>query len=600
MSIPLIKKQIINIFLLVLLTGCGSRIMPKSNFLEDSKISPSKLEFFRDSIQFEVSGIIPIESVMSPKNPQVSLHFVSRENSMDLGKFPLTKNFEAYRYSKSFKIAYEPWMEFATMELHFNQGEKQTTQPQERKGLTKGVITTPLLAKIGKVYADEPIPDVGLYIPTGVATIDQSRAQTFEILFLTGSAEINLTNSNNEQLKRLQTFITENPSIKKIRITGIQSPESGEGKSSALGNSRAKTVYEYLKNSGMILRDSTTEVKSRWKDWFDLRLLLRDYDKISTQRKDQYYDVLLSGSDFISQSDQLKRISGFDQVSRDLYPRLRVAKIEIEAKPTTGLNQEDALELRRVLDEGRGGKSLELSEWAIAGEYAPRLRDKAEIYSKMTELFRSALPYNNLAVVRMKEAQQTLDIDTKEKLWDEATWLLNQAARLETSPYILHNQGQILIFQGNYWEAYQKLSDASVLTKNEDFLKANEGLRGALDIIRGDYRLATLRFESSYSDAKDLFNKGLASFLAKDYASASLAFEESVIAQREYGYGFYGLAMIAMATGQKEIAMIQLQKAVAASENLYQKALTDPLFEEIRSEPEYFELLKRGDEVLFQ
>jgi outer membrane protein OmpA-like peptidoglycan-associated protein len=317
MSIPLIKKQIKNIFLLVLLTGCGSRIMPESNFLEDSKISPSKLEFFRDSIQFEVSGIIPIESVISPKNPQVSLHFVSRENSMDLGKFPLTKNFEAYRYSKSFKIAYEPWMEFATMELHFNQGEKQTTQPQERKGLTKGVITTPLLAKIGKVYADEPIPDVGLYIPTGVATIDQSRAQTFEILFLTGSAEINLTNSNNEQLKRLQIFITENPSIKKIRITGIQSPESGEGKSSALGNSRAKTVYEYLKNSGMILRDSTTEVKSRWKDWFDLRLLLRDYDKISTQRKDQYYDVLLSGSDFISQSDQLKRIPEFDQISRD-------------------------------------------------------------------------------------------------------------------------------------------------------------------------------------------------------------------------------------------------------------------------------------------
>jgi hypothetical protein len=71
---------------------------------------------------------------------------------------------------------------------------------------------------------------------------------------------------------------------------------------------------------------------------------------------------LLSGSDFISQSDQLKRISGFDQVSRDLYPRLRVVKIEIEAKPTTGLNQEHALELRRVLDEGRGGKNLEHSE----------------------------------------------------------------------------------------------------------------------------------------------------------------------------------------------------------------------------------------------
>lgn len=595
MFIPLIKKQIINLIFLVILMGCGSRIMPQSNFLADSKISPSKLQFIRDSLQFEVSGLIPIESVLSPKNPQVSLHFISRDSSMNLGDISLSKNFEAYRYSESYKIAYEPWMEFATMELHFNQGEKQNAQPQETKALTKGVITTPLLAKVGQVYADEPIPDVGLYIPTGMANVDQSRSQTFEVLFQPGSATINLTTANTDQLKKLRAFITENPSVKQIRITGIQSPESGEGKSIALGNSRAKNVYDYLQNSGIILRDSTTEVKSRWKDWFDLRLLLRDYDKLSTQRKDQYYDVLLSGSDYLSQSIQLKKVPDFDQVSRDLYPRLRAVKIEIEAKPTLGLNQEQNLELRKVLDEGMGGKSLELSEWAIAGEYAPRLRDKAEIYSKMTELFRSAMPYNNLAVVRMKEAQQTLDIDAKEKLWDEATWLLNQAARLETSPYILHNQGQILIFQGQYWEAYQKLSDASVLTKNNDFLKVNESLRGALDIIRGDYRLATLRFQREYSEARDLFNKGLASFLAKDYANASLAFEESVIAQREYGYGFYGLAMIAIATGQKEIAMIQLQKAVAASENLYQKALTDPLFEEIRSEPDYFELLKRKE-----
>ena len=40
MSIPFIKKQVKNIFLLVLLTSCGSRIMPKSNFLEDSKNQP--------------------------------------------------------------------------------------------------------------------------------------------------------------------------------------------------------------------------------------------------------------------------------------------------------------------------------------------------------------------------------------------------------------------------------------------------------------------------------------------------------------------------------------------------------------------------------
>ncbi len=596
MSIQLFKKKRNIFFLLTFLTGCGSIIMPESNFLEDSKVTPSKLEFFQDSIQFEVSGIIPVESALSPKNPQVSLHFVTKEQSIELENFSLTKNFDAYRYSKSFKIPFEAWMEYATLELHFSRGDKKGNLAQEKKVLAKGVITTPLLAKVGNVFPDEPIPEVGLYIPTGLASIDLTKSETFEILFPIGSAEINLNRANATQLEKLQSFITENPSVKSVRITGVQSPESGEGKSSNLGDRRARATYDHLLKSGILLRDSTTAINSRWNDWFDLRLLLRDYNKISTQRKDQYYDVLLNGADYLTQLNQLNRLPGFDQVSDDLFPRLRVAKIEIEARPLSGLNQEEALALKKVLEGGGGSAGLNLADWARAGEFSPRLADKAEIYSKMTELFRSALPYNNLAVVRLKEAQQTLDRDAKEKLWDEATWLLNQAARLETSPYILHNQGQILIFQGDYWAAYKKLSDASVLTKNPEFLQINENLRGALDIIRGDYRLATLRFVNSGLDAKNLFNKGLAYYLAKDFSNASLSFEESVIAQREFGYGFYGLAMIAMETGQKEIAMIQLQKAIATSEYLYQKALIDPIFEEVRAEPEFFELLRRNPE----
>ena len=100
---------------------------------------------------------------------------------------------------------------------------------------------------------------------------------------------------------------------------------------------------------------------------------------------------------------------------------------------------------------------------------------------------------------------------------------------------MLHNQGQILTLKVDYWEAYKKLSDASVLSRDLNFLKINESLRGALDVILCDYRLATLRFDYPYSDAKDFFNKGLAYYLAKDYGNSSLSFEESVIADRNYG-----------------------------------------------------------------
>jgi len=300
----------------------------------------------------------------------------------------------------------------------------------------------------------------------------------------------------------------------------------------------------------------------------------------------------LNASDFQTQSLQLKKLVSVDQVSRDLFPKLRAANVEIMAKRIPGLDQVQSGQLKEALEQSGNTNNLDQIDWATAGETAPRLEDKAAIFTKMTELFRSALPYNNLAVVKMRQAQRTLEDSVKAKLWDDAYRLLEQALKIETNPYVLHNQGQILVFQGEVWEAYKKLTVASGLTRNQEFLKYNEGLIGALDIMRGDYKLSILRFDYPYSEPGYLFNKGLAYFLAKDYINASIFFEESVIANRNYGYGYYGLAMVAALSGQEEVALLQLQKAIESSGLIYQKALIDPIFEELRQKKEFFEILK--------
>lgn len=588
----LFKKKPVLLLLILLPLICGSIIVPETDFLEDSKVIPGKLEFVRDSVRFQVTGTIPIESALNPRNPRVAILLKSSENSMLFDDIELTKNVGDYSYNKSFVLAYESWMEGAFLEAQFFQGKKAQVQPYQSKILARGVITTPLLAKIGKVNPDEPIPQVGLFISTGVMDADLSRSKEFLVKFDPGSSTIKMTGANTKALSELKTFLTENSSVLSFRVTGVQSPENVEGKSSKLGMDRAESVKRLLKESNIVIRDSLLDVGSRWNDWFDFRLLLREYEKLSTQRKDQFYAVLLNSSDYQTQTQALKKITGFNQVASDLFPSLRVAKIEVVAKPLPGLNQAQSLLLQKALDEGAGNSELDMADWTIAGETAPRLEDKAKIYSKMTELFRSAIPYNNLAVVKMRLAQRTLDQATKNLLWKEANELLFQASKIDTNPYVLHNQGQIMVLQGDTWGAYKKLSDASVLTRNEDFLKYNESLRGALDIMRGDYKLATLRFDYTYTEAKDFFNKGLAYFLAKDFANASLSFEESVMAGRNYGYGFYGLAMVAAQSGQAEIALLQLDRAIHASELLYQKALVDPVFEEIRSTDEFFQIFK--------
>lgn len=250
---------------------------------------------------------------------------------------------------------------------------------------------------------------------------------------------------------------------------------------------------------------------------------------------------------------------------------------------------QQSIKLNEAMTKSDGTNGLTLDEWTLAAESTQSLEEKAAIYSKMTEFFRSALPYNNMAVVRMRQAQRTLDQQSKEILWEEAMRLLTQANRIDPNPYTIHNQGQILALQENYWEAYVKLSEASSMSQNPDFIQHNEALRGALDILRGDYKLATLRFDYNFSDPKDYFNKGIAYFMIQDYAIASIAFEESVEIGREFGYGFYGLAMIAAASGQKEIAIIHLKKAISANRQLADKAFQDPLFEELRESQEFMQ-----------
>ena len=592
MIYQLFSKRPFLLIVILLPLICSSIMVPETDFLKDSRVTPGKLEFFRDSVHFEVTGTIPIESALSPKNPKIIILLKSSENSILFDEIELTKNVAEYAYKKSFALAYEPWMEGAYLETQFFQGKKEQTEPYQKKILARGIITTPLLAKIGHVNSDEPIPQVGLFISTGGMDRDMSRTKEFLIRFDAGSSSVKMTNSNTQAIADLKTFLTENSSVVSMRVIGTQSPEVSEGRSSKLGMDRAESVKQLLEESNIRIRDSLMQLSSRWNDWFDFRLQLREYEKLSTQRKDQYYAVLLNGLDYESQSQSLRKIAGFSQVATDLFPSLRAVKIEVVAKPLPGLNQAQSALLQKALGENAINSGLDMTDWAIAGETAPRLEDKAEIYSKMTELFRSVIPYNNLAVVKMRLAQRTLDEEAKKKLWKEAENLLYQASKIGTDPYVLHNQGQIMVLQGKTWDAYKKLSDASVLTRDEDFLKYNESLRGALDIMRGDYKLATLRFDYDYTEPKDFFNKGLAYFLSKDFANASLSFEESVMAGRNYGYGFYGLAMIAAASGQTEIALLQLDKAIHASELIYQKALVDPIFEEIRSSDEFFQIFK--------
>lgn len=566
----------------------GSRIMPENKFLKDVKLFPQKLKLEGDSVHFSIKGSIPIESILTPKNPRVAVTFRGEKIQIDLEVVQLKKNVSSYAYEKKYALKYEPWMAGATLEVSFYQGKNENQNASEKQILARGVMAPQLMVKLGTVYPDEPIPIVGLFITSGVTDREIIRVTDFSLQFDLGASTYRSSSANQKTLQEIDSFLEANPEVQQIKITGIQSPETGEGKNSVLGINRAESAKKALGARTALFSDSLITVDTRRNDWFDLRLLLRDYKGISTDRKDELYAILSNQETYLEQKERLKKAPGFLQVSQDLYPKLRTARIEITAKPRTGLDMQQSIKLKEALSKSDGTNNLSFEEWTLAAEASQSLEEKAAIYSKMTEFFRSALPYNNIAVVRMRQAQRTLDLQSQEILWEEAQRLLTQAYRIDPNPYTIHNQGQILVLEGKYWDAYLKLSEASPLSQNPDFLMQNEGLKGALDILRGDYKLATLRFDYPFSNPKDYFNKGLAYYMVADYINATIAFEESVEYGRDFGYGFYGLAMIAAAGGQKEVALIHLKKAVESNRQLADKAFQDPIFEELRKSEDFF------------
>lgn len=571
----------------------SSRMMPELKFLKDSQVIPGKLTIERDSVRFTVEGKVPMESVLTPRNPRVRLFYKAAGRADFLGEFTLAKKVTHFAYSQDFVLRFEPWMESAYLELEFFQGKQNPGQPEERKVIARGINAPQSLVKIGTAIPEEPVPVIGIPILTQTLDLDSEQKSEFLFQFAPGSSSLRSATSNAGSLVRLERFLLDFPKDVTVTITGLHSPETADLQQANLSEKRSQEVKENLISRFVQLAPEQLKVSHREKDFFDLRILLRDYEGISQDRKEEFYAVLLNREDFALQKERISKIPGFEQVRKDLYPKLRVAKVEVTGKPVSGLTFEQTNRLKEAMQSTNGQNKLSFVEWNQAAESTQNIDEKAAIYSKMTELYKSAIPYNNLAVIRMRQAQFFLDQGSKDVLWEEAERLLKIAFRLEPNPHSLHNLGQILALRGDYWAAYQQLSQASTLTQDAFFIQKNEALRGALDILRGDFKLATLRFEKPSKDPHVLFNKGLAFFLLKDYSQASAAFEESVSFGRELGYGYYGLAMIAVSSGQAEVAIIHLQKAAENNQRLKARSLYDPIFEELRNTKEFFEVLSK-------
>ncbi|MCS4436641.1 tetratricopeptide repeat protein [Aquiflexum gelatinilyticum] len=578
------------------LGSCSPKTGLYDNLLDGIVAKPEILKLHRDSVRVTLQGAVPLKYLTKDAKIYLYPEYIYGEGSLRLGEFipfdaSYTKNLIDAKVDESIVFPYLPGMEKGQLVLKGMVERKKGTFQAPIKVIAEGLETTPLLTRYGQVLPDQPIPEIGIYILREFKDMNQIEIRDFYVPFELGKGQ----KPNPVFTIPFSDYLIKGEmgmKIKKVVVTGLSSPEAKDN-INGLAKERGDFIAERLK-SNRFLSDIPVESMYRSGDWFDLRQLLSEYEGISQDQKESVYAVLLNGNSFASQLSSLQKLPSYKNISRDLFPKLRSAKVSFELENTKFNDIEISASVFALLNGDDPLEGFESDHLIYAGQNALKLDEKEAIYKKLNELFPSELSYNNLGVVYLNLAQRELDVRKKNILISDALTNLKHANKIKPGSIPLHNIGRAYLLRGDYFEAYIAISEASAMEKEEtnDFLNYNEGLRGALDIINGDYKLATIRFNKTIENESNYFNKGLAYFLSEDYLKASENFESSVQADREAGFGFYGLALVAAVNRDRMALMENLGKAVERSEYLKQKALTDINFKNYRDEQEFINLFK--------
>lgn len=576
--------------------SCSPKIGMYDSLLDGIIAKPEVLQLHRDSVRVTVQGAIPLALLHQDSKIYIYPEYIYGEGSLRLGEIipfdgTYNKRLIDAKIDETIVFPYLPGMEKGELVIKGVVERKKEIFQAPTKTIANGLETTPLLTRYGQVLPDQPIPKIGIYMIRDFQDINRTDSKDFFIPFDLGKNE-----------KKDPVFPTQfsdylikgqpGMKIKKVVVTGLSSPESKDNNIS-LPKERADFIAERLKTHRS-LRGIPVESIYRSGDWFDLRQLLSDYEGISSKQKEEVYTILLNEKTFASQLADLKKLPAYRNISQDLFPKLRSAKVTFELENTKLNDLETSAGIFALLNGQKPLDGIDKDHLIYAAQNALKLDEKEAIYIKLNELFPSELSHNNLGVVYLNLAQRELDVRKRNIYISDALSQLTKANKIKTTSISLHNIGRAYLLRGDYFQAYIAISEASALENEEsnEFLNYNEGLRGALDILNGDYKLATIRFNRTVENESNFFNKGIAHFLASDYLLASENFEASVQADRESGYGFYGLALVAAANGQKDVLMENLGKAIERSDYLKEKALKDINFKAYSNESDFIDLFK--------
>jgi tetratricopeptide (TPR) repeat protein len=600
------RKFIYALFTIGILTfyGCAMNQMMKMAKDQQLTVDPDPLEVHADKVNFEVSAVLPVK-MLKPNltySIEMAYDYAGKSAKFDEMKFTANefpnRDSQQPRVSKKFEMPYDSEMDKGSLTMQgwgINDKNGKKKGPTEKMEIAKGLITTSKLvapayygAYVSYDYKDESVdgwtPDEELE-PTNV-----------NFYFQQGSSVLRSSEKTSDRGKFFQAFIAEKNVTRTVTITGTHSPEGSERINSDLSKNRAEVIENYYRQMmdrydyQGIAESVKFVLKPVIEDWTEFKAALEKYDGVDQSAKSAILNIVNGSGDFETKERALSKLPTYKKIFNDLYPDLRAAKTEILTVIEKRTDAEISVLAKQIAEGSIPASTLSYGELAYAAYLTPSLKEKAAIYEATVKTYDNWAAHNNLGAVYLNmavdgEGNMTSNL---EKAVTQFEISLNK----KNSAYAKGNMGSTELMQGNAEKAYASVSDAVAMNPPSNIIYGFNGTKGALEIMMAKYSDAVRTLSSSADNADNMFNKGLAQLLSKDYQNALVTFNELASKDSDYAMAAYGAAIAQARLGKADAAIGAISTAITADPGLKSKIASDLEFNAMTSNANFINAVK--------
>jgi len=582
------------IFGALTLAGCTLPKMVKMSKEQQLTVTPNPLEVHKDTVAFDMAANLPVKMLKKGTVYTVNTFYKSGTSEVALDPIPFkaedypNSQVEQPKVTKNFFFPYQPSMKTGTLEVEGVASKGTKTKVTPRLPVATGLITTSKLvipvsyaafAEHGYNNQEELVPVV---IPDFI--FEQGRS-------VLRSSEIKSTKG-----KELDAFIASKNVTRTVTITGTHSPEGAERINSKLSPDRAAAIEKFYraemkKYDYMGKADSINFIlKPIIQDWNGFKEALSTYEGISSEEKAEYLNIINAGGTFESQEKQMHSLKSYRKIFKDVYPKLRTAKTEILVVKDKKTDAEISVLAKQVTQGAVSADTLSFEEMMYGATLTPSLEEKAAIYTAATKKGSNWNAHNNLGAVYIAQAME--NSSDAAALADKAQAQLEIAAKLKDAPEVHANLASVEMLKGNAYAAYNHATKALNGGLRGDNAAGVNGVKGSAEIVKAQYSAAVSSESAAADNAENLFNKGLAQVLNKDYQNAITSFKEATAKDSNLALAYYGAAVASARLGNADGVVSNLTSAVGKDPSLKEAALSDLEFAKFAASDSFRNALK--------